>query len=78
MNLPLLRETEKFPFAAAFFASVIVSISGFPSLVCLWSVPDDLRVRTNQDIISPSLKFFTAGCIYNFVVFPLMYLSHLT
>ena len=58
MNLPLLRETEKFPFAAAFFASVIVSISGFPSLVCLWSVPDDLRVRNESGYNLPIAPVF--------------------
>ena len=55
MNLPLLREIEKFPLAAAFFTAVIMSVFVLPARIVLRGVPDDLRVRTNERIISPAL-----------------------
>ena len=42
MKIPLLWEIKEFPFTAALFASVVVSIHVFPSTAYLWGVPDHL------------------------------------
>ena len=58
MDLPLLWETKKLPFTATLFATVIMSVHLFPTAVLLRSIPDDLRVRTDKKIISPTFKLF--------------------
>ena len=55
MNLPLFRETEEFPFPAAFLAAVIVAVHMFPSTLGFRGIPDNLRVRTDQSVLSPAL-----------------------
>ena len=54
MNLPLFRETEEFPFSTAFLTAVIVTIHMFPAAFCLRSIPDYLRIRTDQSVLSPA------------------------
>ena len=58
MNLPLFGKTEKLPFTAAFFAAVVVAVPVFPSSVFPRRIPDDLGIRTDQNIISPAFQFF--------------------
>ena len=52
---PLLGKIEKFPFAAAFGAAVIMPIGTSPATILLGSFPDYLGVRTDQKKISPTL-----------------------
>ena len=59
MYLPLFREAYEFPFSAALFAAVIVSVLMLPATVVLRSVPDDLGIRANQDVFPPSLQFLS-------------------
>ena len=47
VDLPLFRKIKKFPFSAALFASVIMSVRVFPSCIGPGGVPDDLGIRTN-------------------------------
>ena len=47
MDLPLLWQVEEFPFAAAFFAAVVVTVHVLPATVLLRSIPDDLRIRAD-------------------------------
>ena len=56
LNGPLLRQIEEFPFSAAFFAPVVVTVPVLPAGVGLGGVPDDLGVRTDQEIISPPFR----------------------
>ena len=49
MNLPLLRQIEKFPFSATFGASVIMSVHFTPAFFCFWCVPDHLGIRADQN-----------------------------
>ena len=77
MKIPLLWEIKKFPFTAAFFASVVVSIHVFPSTAYLWGVPDHLWVRAYQCVFSPAFKFFTAGSVNYFVFFPVICNPHI-
>ena len=59
MNGPLLRKIKKFPFAAAFFTAMIVSVHFVPSGMFSWGIPDYLRIRANQNIFSPSFQLFS-------------------
>ena len=43
---PLLRQIKKLPFTTAFLASMIVTVTLFPVLISLWSVPNYLRIWT--------------------------------
>ena len=70
MDLPLLRKAEEFPFSAAFFTSVIMCVWMIPPAVCLFSIPDYLRVRADQDVITPAFQLFPAGTVYDFIIFP--------
>ena len=56
---PLLGQIEKFPFAAAFAAAVVVSVHLLPAFVGPGRAPAHLGVRPDQQIISPALQFFT-------------------
>ena len=55
LNLPLLRKMEEFPFTAALFTAVIVSVFVLPSRILAGSVPDDLWVRADKKIVPPAL-----------------------
>ena len=55
MDIPLLRQIKELPFSASLIASMIVRIFLLPLWGIMRCVPDHLRVRANQDIISPSL-----------------------
>ena len=59
-DAPFVRQVKKLPFAAAPGASVIMSVFVFPALMAAGSVPDDLGIRSYQNIIAPSFQFFTA------------------
>ena len=76
VNLPLLRQTEKFPFPAAFFTAVVMAVHLFPSFMILFRVPDYLRIGANKKIISPSFQFFSVRTIYNFIIFPVVCNPH--
>ena len=76
MNLPLLWETEELPFTAALFAAVIMPVHLFPTAVLLRRIPDDLRIRTDQQIITPALQLFAFGSVQHFVVFPVVSNPH--
>ena len=77
MKIPLLWEVKEFPFSAAFGAAVVVCIHFVPSRLCLWGIPDNLRIRTNQEIFAPSLQLFSAGSIDYFVFFPAICYPHI-
>jgi len=76
MKIPLLGKIKKLPFSAAFFASVIMGVHIFPAPAYLWGIPDNLRVRTDQDIFSPAFQFFSAGGVNYFIFFPLICNPH--
>ena len=77
-DTPLLGQSEKFPFASAFGASVIVTAVLFPSVMFLRRIPDHLRIRTDQKIVSPALQFFFAGGVDHLVVFPVICYEHMS
>ena len=77
MEVPLLWQIKKLPFAAAFFASVIMSIHIMPATACLRGIPDYLRVRSDQDIFSPSFQLLTAGSVNYFIFFPVICNPHI-
>ena len=58
-NLPSLREIEKLPGPSAFRTPVIMTVRSFPSDMCFLSLPDDLGIRPDQEIVSPSFKLFS-------------------
>ncbi|MCG4587583.1 hypothetical protein L0P56_19145, partial [Anaerosalibacter bizertensis] len=59
MKLPLMRKIKELPLTAATAASVIMSVHMLPATVFAGSIPDYLRVRTNQKIIPPALQLFS-------------------
>ena len=61
MDAPFVRKLKEFPLAAALCAAVIVSVYPVPAGVFFGSVPNDLWIRTKQNIISPALQFLPAG-----------------
>ena len=77
MEIPLLREIKEFPFTAAFFASVIMGVHVFPSTAYLRSVPDHLRIRTDQSVFPPAFQFFSTGSVNYFVFFPVICNPHI-
>src|SRR5699024_1883985 len=76
MYFPLLGKIKKFPFTAAFFAPVIMSVAVFPPAFSFRRVPDDLGIRTDQDIFSPALQLLPAGGVQDFVFFPVICNPH--
>ncbi len=53
-DTPFIRQVEKFPFAAAPGASVIMSVPFFPAGMFLWRIPDDLRVGPDEQVVPPA------------------------
>ena len=76
-DLPGLGQVEEFPAPAAFRAAVIVAVGILPASVLFFCLPDDLRVRTNQDIVAPSLKLFSVRGIQYFIIFPAVGYPHI-
>ena len=72
MNAPLVWKMKKFPFTAAFSAAVVMSVQMFPFFYFFWCIPDDLWIGAQQDIVSPPLQLFSAGGIYDFIIFPVI------
>ena len=58
--------------SAAFGTAVIMSIHFSPTLMFLRCVPDDLRIRTHQEIASPAFQLLTRGTVNDFVIFPVI------
>ena len=69
MDAPVIGQIEKLPFSAALFAAVIMGVGLFP-FFSPGGVPDDLRIRTDQPVLSPPLELFSPGSIDYFVIFP--------
>ena len=57
-NGPLFRQIKKFPLAPAFAAAVVMAVHVFPAFMALRGIPDNLRVRPDQQISAPSFQFF--------------------
>ena len=76
MDIPLLGKIKELPFSAAFFAAVIMTVLFFPATQRFGGIPDDLWVRTNQKVVPPSLQFFSAGGVQNFVFLPAICCPH--
>lgn len=70
LDAPLLGQIEKFPFAAAFFAAVIMAVLLFPALVCPGRIPYDLGVRTDEKVRAPTLQLFSLGGVQYLIIFP--------
>ena len=58
-DLPFVRQIMEFPFAAAFFTAVVMTVRLIPAVFISLGVPDDLRVGTDEDIFSPAFELFT-------------------
>ena len=58
-NGPLVGKIEDLPLPAAFIAAVVMSVGVLPASVRFGGIPDDLRIRTNQEVIAPALQFFS-------------------
>ena len=48
---------EEFPLASALAAAVIMAVHLFPALVVSGGVPDNLRVRAHQQVITQRSSF---------------------
>ena len=77
VDLPLFRQTEKFPLTSAFFAAVIMSVHMFPSPVIFRSIPDNLGIRAYKDVLSPALQLFSFRAVYNFIILPVISNPHI-
>ena len=55
MDRPLVRQPEELPFSAALGTSVVMTVLLLPALMIVGRLPDDLGIRTHQNIISPTL-----------------------
>ena len=76
INAPLLRQIKELPLPTTFCASVIMAVHFFPASVLLLGIPDHLRIRTNQQIISPAFQLLSCGTVDNLVIFPLICNKH--
>ena len=77
MDAPFLGQIEKFPFAAALGAAMIMADLLFPAGIFAGGIPDDLRIGTHEKIISPAFQLFSAGGIQHFIIFPLICDPHI-
>ena len=48
-------EPEELPFSAALRTSVVMTVFLLPALMIVGRLPDDLGIRTDENIISPTL-----------------------
>ena len=71
-----LNQGSILPAAAARIGADISGIRLFPGRVRFGSIPDNLRVRSDQQHISPPFQLFPFGSIDDFIVFPLVGNSH--
>ena len=55
MDRPFIRQMEELPFSAALGTSVVMTVFLLPALMIVGRLPDDLGIRTHQNIISPTL-----------------------
>ena len=55
MDRPLVRQMEELPFSAALGTSVVMTVFLLPALMLVGRLPDDLGIRTDENIISPTL-----------------------
>ena len=69
LNGPLLRQIEEFPLSAAFAAAVIMCVRMLPRL-SVTRLPDDLRVRPDQHILSPALELLAVRGVHHFIFLP--------
>ena len=76
MDLPLLWKIEEFPFATAFFAAVVVTVHMLPVFFLFRGIPDDLRVRAYQCVITPAFQLFAATAVDDFIIFPFICNPH--
>ena len=70
MDGPFLRKIKKFPLPAALGAAVIMSVHALPARFLFGGIPDDLWIRSYQDIPVPALQLFTLGAVDYFIVVP--------
>ena len=75
-DAPLLGQIEKFPFAAALFAPVVMSVSFAPADFRFRCVPDDLGIGAYQNIASPALKLLSGGTVYYLIILPMLCNPH--
>ena len=76
INCPFFRKIEEFPISAALRASVIMSVQLLPFSYLFWSVPKNLRIRSEKYIICPALKLFSFRSIQYFIIFPIICDEH--
>ena len=55
MDRPFIRQMEELPFSAALGTSVVMTVLLLPALMIVGRLPDDLGIRTDENIISPTL-----------------------
>ena len=55
VDRPFIRQMEELPFSAALGTSVVMTVFLLPALMIVGRLPDDLGIRTHQNIISPTL-----------------------
>ena len=75
---PLGGEVKELPLPASLFAAVVVGVAFSPALQCLWSVPDDLRVRADQEIVAPALQLFSSAAVQHLVILPVVSYPHIS
>ncbi len=76
MNDPLFRKLQKFPFASSAGASVVTGIGALPSLVSPGGIPDNLGIRTDEKILSPSFQLLASGAINDLIIGPIICNPH--
>ena len=74
--LPLLRQFIFDPTAAAGYGASVYAIRMLPRGMHGGTLPDDLRIRTDQDIIPPPFQTFAVRGVQQFIFFPLISNPH--
>ena len=69
VDRPLLGQVPEFPLAAAFVTAVVMAV-GISPFSSAGSLPDHLRVRTDQFVAAPELEFLSVRSIQYLIVFP--------
>ena len=70
MDLPAFRQMMLCPVAAAGVGADITGIITLPFGSGTGGIPDDLRIRADQNLVPPTFQTFTGSGIQNLIFFP--------
>ena len=67
---PALRQLILIPVSAAGGRAMIPSLCVAPAAIRTRRLPDRLRIRSHQNLLSPAFEFFSAAAVQQLIIFP--------